>query len=755
MKKAIGALTATALALTGIVATAELASANVRAPFSYTIHRQAAPGEVFQFNAGQSAIITATISLGPDWTGWPGTRPSTMTFGQGDLLFTESTFPDDVSSAPGLWHYYSSTDPETCDYWSLTDALSLSISRSCVDTVDLVTQLYAEQFESDQSIDFNIDSWAITRSGVAQSEATNMTWSIVADVTGETDSTTALDLQSTVDTSVSVSVEGCVNESAPGLADGDAVVQEVAVAIDGVVVSETSFAEDPVVTWTTAPSYDEEGNEIPGPAYPDQVVSFTSDPPENVTFRLDGEIANINGSSLTIDYDITKNGVSVAEDCPIAVDYGIPTISDTTQSNSVFDATTTSHQLPAGFSIDSTNSSTVRLSPDGFGGQFLYSEDEWGEATTSPVYHLTPDGVDETFNGDGDLAVTSSIGMIEFTATAWGVDGNRWATLSYTSGTKFTITRGTFGSSSTSTLRARISKIDDVCGSGWFGSLERFLPLQTSKLLVEIQCSKYTSTRAYNKTVIARVTADATTPFRGVFTIGSPTRKYPTTCSAIGIDPTATGTEKALIAISRKLKYTKDSCSDMPASGTITVNKITAGLETSTGTIESNPFADGTYPSWPSESMSIVPGESANTWRGIQTNVEWDDAFENSTTTWTPFTISSRNAITELPDITATDHFDTGNFDVGNLVATPGSPNWVFFHLESDIFDDVETTYATTSFLDPSTGEGEAGESVELTDYGIGSTWMLQGATSENGVPLYYIFDSSDTYTVVRWDIAN
>ena len=751
MRKSGSILLTLGIVAAGLAVTSTSAGAAVRAPFSYTIHRLADENGSLDFRVGESATITATLSLGPDWTGWPDTRPATMTFTQGDLLFTESTYPDEVSDAPGVWHYYSSTDPE-CDYWAMTTSLSLPLSRSCVDSVDLVTELYGEQFESDHSITFDTSSWGIYRSGVRQTAAHNATSAIYADVTGTSDSSESLSLFPGSDVSVAVEIEGCVDESAAGLVDGDSVVQEVIASIDGTPISETANSNDPVVSWTTAPSYDSEGNEVVGPAYPNETIRFTEEPAENVTIGLTGEISHLTGSTLTIEYDITKEGASVAENCPLSDFVGLPTVADTSETGEVFDAHVDSYPLPDGMTIDASDVRTIQFTPDGFGGQFVFPEDEWGEASTGTVFHLNPDGPDNTFSGGNGFPVSSVLGLIEFKATAWGTGGTKWATIHYSTNTTFTITTGTFGSSAVNTLQARLSKIDSVCGRGWIGYLERFLPLQTPQLLAEIQCSKYTSTRSYNKTVIARVTTSATRPFRAIATIGKPTKKTPGTCTAIGIDPTATGTDTALIGMTRQLKKGLESCADMAARGTIVLTRINTNYGVSRKKVTSNPFAGGTLASWPSDSMTIVPGETTNTWRGVQQNREWDDAYENSTMTWTPFTINSGKTIVELPDIVAADRFGTGNIDAGTLVAAPGGSDWLLFNLESDDFDGDTTLYATTSTVNPLTGITSSGEHVQLTDFGYTQTWMYQSATSQNGVPLYYVLGADDTFSVVTWN---
>lgn len=752
MKKILSMVTALVLAGFGL-ASAPLANADpAPIPFGYTITRDADPSGEIPYSAGDDASFRAEIVLGPDWTGWPATRPSRM-------LFTQSTFGFGVGSDPieggaqGYWHFYDSDDPYNCEYYSFTVSLSLPSTRSCVDTIELIGEVSIGMdgvATSDGTVTFATDTWRISYSGVAQTAAHNAVSRQYGVIRGTVPAGDSLDLIPVYDSAVSVEIQGCVDESIAGLVDGDIVTLDLDAAVDGAVVGTNVSESDAYVEWRHPVLFDEDGNLIPTPDFPEAEIDFAVSPPEDSFLRVEGEFHNVNGDSLTIDFGATKDGVSVLETCPLAVT-APPTVSSTTTVDTVVDAASSTFALPTGFSTTG-RLSDVKFINDGFGGQFAYVDD-WNASTTK-LFHLGNAGPSNSFGGGSGLTIPLDMGFTG-QASRFGSAGSKWVVMDFPSATSIRFRTGSLTTTAVTTKSITFASLSTLCGRGWSGFPERLLPTQTTNALLQVDCSKSSGSVYYTKKVIAKLTFGTSLTAAKVIDIGTgATTATAGTCLGVGVNPGATGTAVALVAISRPLSSTLGDCTSLPIRGNITVTTVKANLATATSTNTANPFLGGSSAKWP-QSFTIVPGAVANTWAGTQNDSVCTNDFSSCTDRKTAFTISATGAITELANVAVdTRHTPLSTAGTRTLAGVTSATNWLYSNLHLRSFDSEFFTNATVAATTPSTGVSRDGEQLSLTHFGYFHNWMSNAFTVTSArVPVYFVLGPDNTYSVVRWSM--
>lgn len=458
-------------------------------------------------------------------------------------------------------------------------------------------------------------------------------------------------------------------------------------------------------------------------------------------------MASYNGlvtdGSLSVSFDITKNGTSVLKSCSSNnpgpnMNYVFPGIvelgSVEGSAGSPIPSAPASKTLLNG-AIENSMADNV-ISVDDGNGNYLYEGPATGDVNKTVITRLTPKGADTTFGTSGKI--TFSTGTQSKMAFGWyGAKANvALITFDTTLQTPVYKIHSSTMKKNAKPIVKSITGIDKACGTGWTArGIRKLFSVQSSSPMALLYCYKNPQ---YKQVVISINPANGAA--KAKLALGVPATGD---CqfSFSGKNSEAKGSAAAIIL------YVKSSpCLGNPMTPTVSTRAIATITAAGVGKLKSvtaNPWA--TEPSY----MDMVPGFKANTWIGSGVAVG-----SMSSSDVAPFTVDAAGKIIQsthlIVDSTVRDDFGlTGNYRVIKAIS---ATKWLVMR---NGYADMKQLVAL-AVVNTATGTASTGKAIQFTPDGSGNPWndrniidVAYRGTKAN----FYAVTSPSAYVVSSWTL--
>lgn len=731
MRKPLSLAATLVLVASGLVFTAQPASAAAQAATSWTIFRGAEPdGVSLEIRAGEWGNANFTASVGSDWEGWAHPKKKKWVF---TAQQAEISGWDDYSGGylAQYWYASSSVDPD-CAFAGFGAKYTVKLN-SCIDTVAVALYLSMEDEASETSvISSTLDTIPFKANNVPITESTGRQFdaSFAVSVT-DSESLTLEDGDAEF---VEPDLEVCVNEDLVHV--GDEALVSLSATLDGTPLPVSSSGSDPWVDWGDAD----------GSTFVVEEIGWSDNAPlEDVGGFFGGRIHLPESGTVTVtaSAEMTIGGNSILEPCPTSGS-GFHDPLDVSATNGTINATATTENLPDDFTwYDYTGQQ--QFAADGFGGMFSYPMVDFDVITDIDATHFDSTGPQNNLDdGVGHINPPSLGGDLR--AGRWSAGGSQVLSVGLEDGGTWRLENRPMATGTSDTVTLSQRELDPGCGVPR-ALASSVIPISapTSSPLVFVHCSKKVKKNTYaDFTSVARVdfSGDGSLVF-----IANPTPNTPKQLTQSDLhvvtNPRAEGSDIAVWEYAEN----SDPMAKRPRVSHRTVTTIAADGTDTQFVLTEDPFP-GDNPG----SISLTAGSEPGEWVGLGEWYNWDELTGDLILERKVITVSDSASISVGDDIEFTGP-EAEYFTQITALSTQTDGDVVLALSGGRYFDGETTDYFASSILDPDDGSVSLGEVVSNTSSASFSapSQPSTGFDGDGNMVVYWITSATE-YQVVTWD---
>lgn len=719
----VTAMSIAGLLVASVLSATPAAATGGYAPDEYFFDRTSPDGSSVVVKPGEDLTFYSRVTVSEEYAGWPA--PAGTKFTRTALVPSAKSMKKltDYDSANRNWFGYDTEDIDglNCEYVSVDSAaLTLDDATQCINNIQLADSIsVANNTASNVTLDTNAGKQVLKRGKTVLSATTTGVYpEALSHVRVDGDSALTID-DANLENYAGATFTLCVNEDL--VSAGDILDIETSMTRNSTAISsgdlnlyESDDNDGDSATYTVP-----EGNPY------DQIVRIDL----NAPIDTDG--------TFVATADITDGSSSMLEPCPNATEAGWPSI-DTTHGSAGTPVAETVPGLGMTAAMGNLDEDWYNYGniPDGFGGVFHYGWD----GPDAVIANLTPTGGNGDFAGSATFR-TDRDNTDNFDIARYGSAGSKLFSLSNRGKGKWSLTTDNLngGARVVSTIAA--AKITALCPAKWtFGGFFS-VSAPTDNPVAQGYCYKGQGQKWFIASFTNRLPVILTT-------LGPNTTATSCSTSSLGVDPTATGSETAIIAYVRQgSRDSEGFCTPIGATTSArTIISVTPSGTVTSSSISSTPWGAGFEPVY----LDIQPGSTANTWIGLSYDLE---SIYDPTTPKSFFTMTS-SAITEKGDVDFADAAEFGDYaDIG-VSSRVNDSTWVLHVSSTFQLDGEDITRASVGTVNPNTGVVTLGSVVEY--YGMGLVKSRNRgvfSTDTNGVSRFFQQTGSNSYNVTTWTL--